>query len=67
MKEIEQKIEEHKTKLNELTNELNENPNKFNGGTFFVVFDNMKMKDSFCDFFPRSNFSRIIWSIRYFI
>ena len=67
VKEIEQKIEEHKTKLNELTNELNENPNKFNGGTFFVVFDNMKMKDSFCDFFPRSNFSRIIWSIRYFI
>jgi hypothetical protein len=47
--------------------ELNENPNKFNGGTFFVVFDNMKMKDDFCNFFPNSIFSKIVWSFRYFI
>ena len=55
-----------KIKLNEMQNELNENPNKFNGGTFFVVFDNMKMKDTFCKFFPNSYFSKIMWSIRYF-
>ena len=45
-----------------MQNELNENPNKFNGGTFFVVFDNMKMKDTFCKFFPNSYFSKIMWS-----
>ena len=66
VKEIEKKIEDYKIKLNEMQNELNENPNKFNGGTFFVVFDNMKMKDNFCNFFPNSYFSKIMWSIRYF-
>ena len=49
-----------------MQNELNENPNKFNGGTFFVVFDNMKMKDTFCNFSPNSYFNKIMWSIRYF-
>ena len=41
--------------------DLNENPNKYNGGTFFVIFDNMLMKDKFIEFFPRSNFNKIIW------
>ena len=67
VKEIEKKIEEQQKKLDEMQTELNENPNKFNGGTFFVVFDNMKMKDDFCNFFPNSIFSKIVWSFRYFI
>ena len=66
VKEIEKTIEDYKIKLNEMENELNADPNKFNGGTFFVLFDNMKMKDSFCNFFPQSYFSKIMWSLRYF-
>ena len=67
VKDIEKTIQEQQKKLDEMQTELNENPNKFNGGTFFVVFDNMKMKDDFCNFFPQSIFSKIIWSFRYFI
>ena len=47
--------------------DLNENPNKYNGGTFFVIFDNMLMKDKFVEFFPRSIFSKLIWSLKYFL
>ena len=65
IKEIEEKIETHKIKLNEMEADLNENPNKYNGGTFFIIFKTMKMKDEFCEFFPRSYFSRMLWSIRY--
>ena len=61
VKEIEEKIENYKNKLNEIQNEY-----KFNRRTFFVVFDNMKMKDILCNFFPNSYFSKIIWRIRYF-
>ena len=65
VKEIENNIEKYKIELNELQTDLNENPNKYNGGTFFVIFENMRMKDEFCDFFPNSYFSKLIWSIRY--
>ena len=67
VKEIEGKIEEYKGKLNEMQLDLNENPNKYNGGTFFVIFDNMLMKDKFVEFFPRSIFSKLIWSLKYFL
>ena len=65
VKEIENNIENYKNELNKLQTDLNENPNKYNGGTFFVIFDNMRMKDDFCEFFPTSYFSKLIWSIRY--
>jgi hypothetical protein len=64
--EIENKIENYKTKLTKMQADLNSNPNNYNGGTFFVLFDNMLMKDQFCEFFPASIFSKILWSIRYF-
>ena len=67
IKEIEAKIEEYKEKINEKQLDLNENPNKYNGGTFVLIFDNMLMKDKFAEFFPRSIFSKIMWSLRYFL
>ena len=65
VQEIEKKIEDYRTQLNQMQTDLNENPNKYNGGTFFVVFDNMLMKDEFCSFFPTTYFTKLLWSIRY--
>ena len=67
IKEIEKKVEEYNNKLIEMNNELNENPNKFNGGTFFLIFDNIIMKDKFVEFYPRTYFNKIMWSLRYFL
>ncbi len=65
VKEIEGKIEEYNEKLNEMQLDLNENPNKYNGGTFCLIFDNMLMKDKFVEFFPRTIFSKIVWTLKY--
>ena len=63
---IEQKVEEYGKKLDEMQLDLNANPNKYNGGTFFIVFETMGMRDEFYDFFPHSMAGKTIWSIRYF-
>ena len=64
--EIESDIEKYKVELTKMQADLNSNPNNYNGGTFFALFENMRMKDYFCEFFPSSNFLKIMWSIRYF-
>ena len=64
--EIEEKIERYGKKLDEMQLELNANPNKFNGGTFFIVFETMSMREHFYNFFPHSMAGKTVWSIRYF-
>ena len=66
VKEIEKKIIDYQDKLNTMEEDLNNNPNNYNGGTFFLIFDTMKMKDEFVSFFPQTYLSKFIWSIRYF-
>jgi len=63
---IRNKINELQSKLDNLINDLNKNENKYNGGTFLVIFSTMKMKQDFYDFFPHSYGTKIFWSIRYF-
>ena len=46
--------------------DLNQNPNKYNGGTFFLIFKKIIMKDEFAQFFPNSYFLKFMWRIRYF-
>jgi len=67
VKEIEKKVEEYQKQLNDMQNDLNTNPNKYNGGTFFIIFDNILMRDKFVNFFPHTYFTKIIWSIKYFL
>ena len=64
--EIEAKVEKYKNKLDEMQLDLNQNPNKYNGGTFFLIFNNIQMKDEFAQFFPKSYFLKFMWRIRYF-
>ena len=64
--ELEAKIKKYGDKLDEMQIELNKDPNKFNGGTFFIVFSKMSMRDEFYDFFPHGLLEKFIWSARYF-
>ena len=66
IKDIEKKVEKYRNKLDEMQIDLNSNPNKYNGGTFFLIFQKMQMKDEFANFFPNSYFLKLMWRIRYF-
>ena len=66
LQNIKNKINELQNKLNDQLNDLYRNPNKYNGGTFFVIFSTMEMKDKFYDFFPHSYGEKIFWILRYF-
>ena len=66
VEEIQKKITNYDTKLAELQKDFNENPNKYNGGTFFVIFKKIEQNDEFVKFFPSSNFLKVMWNIRYF-
>ena len=64
--ELEQKINKYGEELDKMQRDLNDNPNNYNGGTFFIVFEEMSMRDNFYDFFPHSMLEKTIWSLRYF-
>ena len=64
--ELEQKIDKYGKELEKMQKDLNDNPNKYNGGTFFIIFQEMKMRENFYDFFPHNMIEKSIWSIRYF-
>ena len=64
--ELTKDLQKYSDELDTMQKEINDNPNKFNGGTFFIVFEQMAMRDAFYDFFPHSFISKMIWSIRYF-
>ena len=66
IKDIEQKVEKYRNQLDQMQLDLNANPNKYNGGTFFLLFQKMQMKDEFASFFPSSSFLKLMWRIRYF-
>ena len=63
---IEKKILELKDKLNEKIIDLYTSPNKYNGGTFFLIFSTMEMRDNFYNYFPHSYGEKIYWYLRYF-
>jgi hypothetical protein len=63
---IEEKVEKYRNKLNNMKKDLYENSNNYNGGTFFLIFNSIQMKDDFVEFFPKSHFLKFMWRIRYF-
>ena len=66
IQDIKNNILELENKLSNLIKYLNSNPNNYNGGTFFVIFSTMEMKDKFYDFFPHNYGEKLFWIIRYF-
>jgi hypothetical protein len=66
IQDINNKIMELNFKLNELLTDLKTNPNKYNGGSFFIIFSTMQMQDEFYNFFPHSYGEKLYWLLRYF-
>ena len=66
LKEIQEKIDKNKEKIRQIEKDINENPNKYNCGTYFLVFKYIKMRDKIYDFFPTSLFAKVFIRIKYF-
>ena len=66
LNEIEQRIAENKIEIKQLEKNLEENPDNFSSGTYFVVFKYILMKNQFYDFFPTNFFSKLFLRIKYF-
>ena len=66
IKEIKARIEYNQKEISLKEKEITETPDKYNGGTFFVVFKYIAMRDKFYDFFPTSFVTKSFWHIKYF-
>ena len=66
VQKIEEKVEKYRNQLITEKQKLYGNTNDYNGGTFFLIFNEMNMKDEFANFFPSSYFLKFMWRIRYF-
>ena len=66
IKLIQERINKNKERIREIQKEIIENPNKYNCGTYFVVFKYIKMRDEIYDFFPTSLTTKILIRIKYF-
>ena len=65
--DIEQRITQNKLKISEIEKDLNENPEKYSCGTFFVVFKYISMRDKIYQFFPTSFPAKVFMKIKYFL
>ena len=52
--------------MKEIENDLYENPDKYNCGTYFVVFKYISMRDKIYSFFPTNFSAQILMKIKYF-
>ena len=66
LKEIQERINKNKEKIRQIEKDINENPNKYNCGTYFVVFKYIKMRDKIYEFFPTNLLAKIFIRIKYF-
>ena len=67
IQKIKSKIDKRQSYLNDKLDELNKNPKKFNGGAFFIIFPQIKMKEKFYDFFPHNFFGKFFWFLRFVV
>ena len=65
--EIKADIEKLNNELSQLQIDLNNNPNSLNGGTYFILFPQIKMRDDFYDFFPHSYGTKILTTLKYIL
>ena len=66
IQEIQKNIEDCKIKYKDFEDHILVDINKYNGGTFFLIFKTMRMRDYFYNFFPNSFLMRTLWCVRYF-
>jgi hypothetical protein len=66
LNKIQERINKNKETILEIEKDISQNPNKYNCGTYFIVFKYIKMRDQIYDFFPTSFTSRTFYHIKYF-
>ena len=66
LSKIEERINQNKKKIKEIEADLLSNPDKYNCGTYFVIFKYISMRDKIYAFFPTNFHSRIFAYIKYF-
>ena len=66
LKQIHERIIKNQIRIKEIEKDINENPNKYNCGTYFVIFKYIKMRDRIYDFFPTNFMSKLFIRIKYF-
>jgi len=66
LNKIQERINKNKEKIIEIEKDINQNPNKYNCGTYFIVFKYIKMRDQIYDFFPTTLSSKIYYRLKYF-
>ena len=65
IQKITSNINKYQSYLRDKLDELNKNHKKFNGGTFFVVFPLIRMKEKFYNFFLHNYFIKLVFILRY--
>ena len=66
LKTIQERINKNQEKIKEIEKDIKENPDKYDCGTYYVVFKYIKMRDKIYDFFPTNLFSKLIVRFKYF-
>jgi hypothetical protein len=66
LNKIQERINKKKEKIFEIEKDISENPNKYNCGTYIIIFKYVKMRDQIYDFFPTTMISKIYIHIKYF-
>ena len=66
LNQIENRISKNKKKIKEIEKDLEENPNNYSSGTYFIVFKYISMRDKFYNFFPTNTLTKIFMRIKYF-
>ena len=66
LNEIQEKINKNKEKIMQIERDISQNPNKYNCGTYFIVFKYIKMRDQIYQFFPTTLSCKIYYQIKYF-
>ena len=66
LKEIEDRINQNKENIKLIERDLNENPDKYNSGSYFVIFKYISMRDKIYSFFPTHFAAKVFIRIKYF-
>ena len=64
--EINENYDKYSKYLDDKLLDLNKYPNKYNRGTFIIIFQTMEMRDKFYNFFPHTFLEKVYWYIKYF-
>ena len=63
---IEERIKKNQERIKEIEQDLTLNPDKYNSGSYFIVFKYISMRDKIYSFFPTNFSTRILMDFKYF-